>query len=292
MIVRSRIRSITQTTGTGPLLLSAAEVGYLGFDTIPAGDVTYLIEWGTGGWELGIGVCDPDASTLSRAALVGSAGNATLADLPAGAKRVSLVLADFSSLSVGWSPERFVTDHDWPAPPDTSGHAAVAAGPNAVAAGQYSVALGMSAGAYHDYSSVIGGAISLGPGLTIGGAPKAGGAATDAVSSAGVTIAHGAAPFSSAKVVWIDGPAMAIVNLTFALTSGTKHHVAKASALVVAGAVTMLSGWDVVHSNVASAPVLSVTAVAEEIGLALQVSAAAQAAADRWIIRADTTVAP
>ena len=86
-LLGDRVQETTTTTGTGSLTLGGAVTGYVTFNsTFTNGNIVwYVIDDGTGNWEIGSGTVG--TGTLTRSVFQSSNGNA-LVPFSAGTKRV------------------------------------------------------------------------------------------------------------------------------------------------------------------------------------------------------------
>ena len=88
-VVADRVRESSTTTGTGPMTLAGAVIGYQSFGTaIGAGNTTYytISNPGVNEWEVGIGTVG--SGTLARTTVLASSTGTSLVSFTAGSKDV------------------------------------------------------------------------------------------------------------------------------------------------------------------------------------------------------------
>ena len=126
------------------ILGGASEAGYNApTSMVGAGQIPYIVTWGVGKYELGVGKYESDGSFTRILVHENDLGNSNLQDitLPATFSIVPTMQGYVANSAVGGTPPRVMA------------HSSLAVGGNAVAGGAASVAIGMDAAA-HAFSSV------------------------------------------------------------------------------------------------------------------------------------------
>lgn len=168
LLAASRIKQTSTTTGTDALTFSGTVSGYHPFsaiDNLPR-TVPYLIEWGTGSFELGFGTLNAD-HTLSRERVLQTHSNYALSgignavSLPAGTKTVSIVNLPYNAVQCWVDDWEFGNGYGSPLSPMASDSKAMAVGMKAWAGAESSIAMGY--GAIVDYE----GAVMIGEGEAV-----------------------------------------------------------------------------------------------------------------------------
>lgn len=168
LLAANRVKQTTTTTGTGALTFSGSVAGYHPFSAIPSGgmivlpvSLTYLIEWGAGSFELGVGTLNEDV-TLSRERVLQNhdnyemSGTGNAFDLPAGTKTVSVVTISHHAIQCWTDNAQFDPGYGAPLAPVVDASRAMAVGLSAYAMADSSIALGFGAGAIYDKAVQIG----------------------------------------------------------------------------------------------------------------------------------------
>lgn len=90
LVVKDRVRETTTTSGTGPVTLLGAVVGYQSFAAIGNGNSTYycISGQGTTEWEVGVGTYSSTGTTLARTVVLDSSNSGSLVNFSAGVKDV------------------------------------------------------------------------------------------------------------------------------------------------------------------------------------------------------------
>ncbi len=93
LVVKDRVKTTTTTTGTGPITLGAAALGFQSFSVIGDGNTTYytITDTVTGAFEVGIGTYTVSGTTLSRTTVLESSNAGSLVNFGAGSKDVFVV---------------------------------------------------------------------------------------------------------------------------------------------------------------------------------------------------------
>lgn len=86
LIVRDRVKETTTTSGTGPVTLLGAAVGYQSFAAIGNGNTTYytIADQGGANWEVGIGTYTAAGTVLSRDTVLDSSNGGALVNFGVG----------------------------------------------------------------------------------------------------------------------------------------------------------------------------------------------------------------
>lgn len=113
-VIADRVKETSVSTGTGPLTLAGASVGFQGFSGVCAvGDTLFYglqaVDSGgapTGQWECGLGTYSA-ANTLTRTQVTSSSSAGALVALAAGSKEVFITMP---AKQAGWARERIFDD--------------------------------------------------------------------------------------------------------------------------------------------------------------------------------------
>jgi hypothetical protein len=86
LVVKDRVRETTITSGTGPVTLLGAVVGYQSFAAIGNANSTYycIADQGGANWEVGIGTYMASGTTLSRDTVLASSNAGALVNFGVG----------------------------------------------------------------------------------------------------------------------------------------------------------------------------------------------------------------
>lgn len=86
LVVKDRVRETTTASGTGPVTLLGAVVGYQSFAAIGNGNSTYycIADQGGANWEVGIGTYTASGTTLSRTTVLDSSNGGALVNFGVG----------------------------------------------------------------------------------------------------------------------------------------------------------------------------------------------------------------
>ena len=87
LVLADRVKVRTRTTGTGTFLIEAALPGFTDFEAVGDGNETYYgIYDNIGNWEIGRGIYNSTAKTLTRDNVISSSNNGNKVNFPVGGK--------------------------------------------------------------------------------------------------------------------------------------------------------------------------------------------------------------
>lgn len=209
---RIKLPLASAVTGSGSFSFGTPDPGYVGMASFTAavGEgaiyTTYLVTWGSGSYEIGVGSMTPGGSVFNRDYVVeNNLGSDQFQNisLPATFAVVPTVQNSvMGSYASGVAPKLLALD-------------ALAIGSSSEAAGQGAIALGMNAAAGGGFSLAVGGSASA-----TGDNAVALGAYAQATGHGSVALGAGVTAVNSGELAYMEFPAIS-VNTLSGNTSGT-----------------------------------------------------------------------